>query len=262
MPSSPGWVESRKTSYWLRRCRVGRSPRLVGRPLIVAAGTIEIGDDFELRSLPIRSHLVAQKGSTLRIGNGVHIGAGAAVSCDIRIDIGDGTSIGAFGMIMDSDFHVAGNLGAIAEPKPIHIGAGARLGHRVIVLAGARIGEGATVHANSVISGVVRPFAVVAGNPARELSSAPAADDDSSDVRSALLSLIQRVLVLDAPPSLNDGPERIDAWDSLGSLRLIVAVEERFEITLTEDELKSTRSIADLAQRIESRTGAHSGTPS
>jgi acetyltransferase-like isoleucine patch superfamily enzyme/acyl carrier protein len=246
-----GWIEDARTRYWLRGCRIGRSPKLVGHPLIVAAGTIEIGDDFELRSVPIRSHLVAQPGSVLRIGNRVRIGAGAAVSCDVRVDIGDGVSVGSFGMIMDSDFHVAGNLGAIAEPRPVYIGAGARLGHRVIVLAGARIGEGATVHSNSVISGDVRPFAVVAGNPARPVSDGAASDADSGDISSGLLALIQSVLALDALPSIDDGPERIEAWDSLGSLRLIVAVEEHFNITLTEDELKSTRSIADLAKRIE-----------
>ncbi len=43
------------------------------------------------------------------------------------------------------------------------------IGHEALVLPGARIGAGAIVGARSAVSGEVRPYALVAGNPAREV---------------------------------------------------------------------------------------------
>jgi virginiamycin A acetyltransferase len=47
------------------------------------------------------------------------------------------------------------------------VGSDVWLGHGATVMAGARIGHGAIVAAESVVSGEVPPYAVVAGNPAR-----------------------------------------------------------------------------------------------
>lgn len=58
------------------------------------------------------------------------------------------------------------------------------LGHESLVLPGARIGAGAIIGARSVVSGEVRPYAVMAGNPAREVRRR--FDDDT----------IQRLLAL------------------------------------------------------------------
>jgi virginiamycin A acetyltransferase len=41
------------------------------------------------------------------------------------------------------------------------------IGHGVLILPGARIGSGAIIGAGAVVAGVVPPYAVVAGNPAR-----------------------------------------------------------------------------------------------
>ena len=43
------------------------------------------------------------------------------------------------------------------------------LGFESLVMPGVRIGDGAIVAARAVVAGEVRPYAVVAGNPAREL---------------------------------------------------------------------------------------------
>lgn len=43
------------------------------------------------------------------------------------------------------------------------------IGYGCLILSGSQIGDGAVIGANSVVSGTVEPFAVVAGNPAELL---------------------------------------------------------------------------------------------
>ncbi len=219
-----------------------------GRPLIVNRGTFVVGSDFELRSVPVQSHLVSSYGGRLRIGDRVRIAHGVGISCSGRIDIDDDVSIGAFCMLLDSDFHVAGASEIAPEPKPIHIGQGAKLGHRVIVLPGSKVGAGAVVLAGSVVSGEVPAHTVVSGNPARPpLASNDTGIDDPHDV---VPRLVRDVLGLERLPSADEGPDQISSWDSLGALRLIFALEERFSISLTEDEIKTARSIRDIVDRV------------
>ena len=186
----------------------------------------------------------------MRIGNRVRIGAGAAISSLGRIDIGDDVSMGDFVIIMDSDFHVADDVSANAIPRPVRIGNGVRLGHRVVVMPGSTIGAGAVVRAGSVVSGQVAADAVVEGNPARARFAGAESGDDgtaSADVP----RLVMQVLGLASMPDAHAGPEQISQWDSLGALRLIVAIEETFGIALAEDEMKGARSIRDLSRHVE-----------
>jgi acyl carrier protein len=59
------------------------------------------------------------------------------------------------------------------------------------------------------------------------------------------------VLGLPALPDLRTGPSEIAQWDSLGALRLIVAIEERLGVSLTDEDLKSVQSVGELARRVE-----------
>jgi virginiamycin A acetyltransferase len=51
------------------------------------------------------------------------------------------------------------------------------IGHGVLILPGARIGSGAIIGAGAVVAGVVPPYAVVAGNPARVIRMRFSADE-------------------------------------------------------------------------------------
>jgi acetyltransferase-like isoleucine patch superfamily enzyme len=233
----------------LRACtRLGQRPLLRGTPLVHNSGELVIGDDFRMIGTPVRSHLWVN--GRMRIGNRVRIGSGAAISALGSVEIADDVSMGDFVIVMDSDFHVADDFHANAVPRPVRIGDGARLGHRVVVLPGSRIGAKAVVVAGSVVSGEVAEGAVVEGNPARPLFHGQDADVEGPAV-AEVPRLVMQVLALPSLPDAGAGPEQIAQWDSLGALRLIVAIEETFGITLAEDQMKASRSIRDLAALVE-----------
>jgi acetyltransferase-like isoleucine patch superfamily enzyme len=231
----------------LRGCtRLGERPVVRGTPLVLNTGELVVGDDFSLSSRPVRSHFYVA--GRMRIGDRVRIGAGAAISALGSVDVEDDVSIGDYVIVMDSDFHVADDFHAAAVPRPVHIGRGARIGHRVVVLPGSRVGAGAVVKAGSVVSGEVADGAVVEGNPARSRSAPVEGADAPADA--AVPRLVMQVLGLRSVPGPDAGPEQIAQWDSLGALRLIVALEETFAITLAEDQVKSARSIRELTQHV------------
>lgn len=58
-----------------------------------------------------------------------------------------------------------------ADVKPIIVHDNVWIGSGCLILPGAEIGEGSIVAARSVVSGVVAPYTVVAGNPARRIGN-------------------------------------------------------------------------------------------
>jgi acetyltransferase-like isoleucine patch superfamily enzyme len=60
---------------------------------------------------------------------------------------------------------------------PITVGSDVWIGKNVLILSGVTVGSGAAIGANSVVTRDVRPYAIVAGNPARELRRRFADDD-------------------------------------------------------------------------------------
>jgi acetyltransferase-like isoleucine patch superfamily enzyme/acyl carrier protein len=246
------WLTQALARFWLRACdQVGVRPRIIGRPCVINSGRLLIGDDFELRSEPTQSHLIVSSGASLEIGQRVRVGSGAAISCQGRIEIGDDVSLGAFCMLMDSDFHVAGDSSREAAVKALRIERGARLGHRVIVLPGSRIGAFASVLPGSVVAGEVPEGATVEGNPAR-VNGAGEIDGAETNRERVIPRLVQHVLGVSRLPLLDEGPNEIGEWDSLGALRLILELETRFRITLTEDDIRSVRTVRDIIERVAS----------
>jgi chloramphenicol O-acetyltransferase type B len=51
----------------------------------------------------------------------------------------------------------------------VTIGNDVWIGHNVLILSGVTIGNGAVIGAGAVVTGDVRPYAIVIGNPAKEL---------------------------------------------------------------------------------------------
>lgn len=241
-------------AHWLDACdSVGGGAMLDGKPTIENRGRIEIGSGFHLISEPVASHLVTGPKATLHVDDDVGIAFGAAIASFDHIEIGSGTRIGPFVIIMDTDFHVAGDRAERHETSPVVIGHNVRIGARVTILRGAHIGDGAIVDAGSVVSGDVPCGAHVGGVPAiaKTASSAPGASAEAD-----VPLVVMRALSLASPPAPDQGPHDFPQWDSLGSLKLLLALEEAFGVPLREDEVAHVPDVSSLVALI-SRARAH-----
>jgi acetyltransferase-like isoleucine patch superfamily enzyme len=124
----------------------------------------------------------------LRIGHdtGVYIGSMFDVGPDGKVEVGDfstlvgpiistnGTvTIGSYAFIAH-EVIIADHFAAVPPDNQVFgpgsalvvVGDNTWIGARVVLLSGARIGEGSIVGAGSVVDFEVEPFSVVAGNPA------------------------------------------------------------------------------------------------
>lgn len=234
---------------------LGARPRVRGLPFVENLGAITIGDDLELHSGPVRSHLVTGPRGVLHIGNEVSIGAGAAIAAESHIEIGDGARLGPFAMLLDTDYHVAGDRTAPAPADPIVIGAHAWLGERVTVLRGAKIGRGAHIESGSVVSGTIPDGARAAGVPAQIIRPAEppaphATTTAPSDTFARIQHLAAEIFALPHLPAPTDGPATIPAWDSLGALRFLVSLEAELGIQLPPTALAGIHDLAGIRELV------------
>jgi acetyltransferase-like isoleucine patch superfamily enzyme len=136
--------------------------------------------------------------SRLRMGSGCTIQRGAIVHCGGKawcgyagyVNFGKGVAIGPYcvvygagGIELEDFVHLGPGVKLMSQsgrhdrnrlgPHPsyklesVRVGAGSWIGAGAVVLGGARIGRCVTVAPNSVVSGEVPDYAVVAGNPSR-----------------------------------------------------------------------------------------------
>jgi acyl carrier protein len=233
--------------------RVGKDARTAGAPYIKNRGTIEIGDAFFFSSEPIVSHIVVSRGARVSIGDRVVIGSGAAIACDAEVRIGNDVRIGRNVMILDTDFHDAASMDTPGTPVPVVIEDNARLDDGVVVLKGARIGKGAWIDESSVVSGVIPPGVFASGVPARaRRDKKTRGADDGRDVSERVRAVIAETFDLHKTLEPTDGPAEIVRWDSLGTLRLLLALEDEFDLHLPENALYAVTSVNGVIDVIES----------
>ena len=246
-----------RTRRALQRCdSVGRDVRVTGRLVVQNLGRIMIGDGVEVRSEPATSHFVTGPAGTLQIDAGVVLGHGLAVAAHDSITIGAGAIIGPFAMLMDTDFHEAGQHDAAGSTGAIRIGAGARLGARVTVLRGSTIGERAVVAAGSVVKGDVPNDAHVAGNPARLVSAAHGSALARDIGIDAVRDVVAYTFGLESPPPADATRDTIVQWDSLGMLNLLLSLEEAFDVSLSSEAMLRVTCVADLVPVLEASASA------
>jgi acetyltransferase-like isoleucine patch superfamily enzyme/acyl carrier protein len=232
----------------LRKCdRVGQGAQVRGVPRITNGGRIEIGERFRFSSQPVMSHFLVERGGLISIGDDVSIGHGTGIAARGSISIGDGARIGAFVLAMDTDYHVAGDTTALADVSQIRIGARARVGNSVTVLRGSVIGDDAFVLDGSVVSGIIPAGARVGGVPARVLGGGARVDSGES-VEKRVQRVARDCFRLAELPALEAGPAELEAWDSLGALSFLLALEEEFGFPLAEDLMRGVHSLFDASE--------------
>lgn len=65
--------------------------------------------------------------------------------------------------------------------------------------------------------------------------------------------LIRQTLMLSVDTQINDQttPQDIPAWDSLGHINIITAIEEEYDIEITPEQIVKLESVAHFKELIE-----------
>jgi acetyltransferase-like isoleucine patch superfamily enzyme len=165
---------------------------MVGRPLIsvahgshlVLAEGVALVSSLRANPLGCFQPCVLRtlaSGAVLRLERSVGL-SGAVICAGQRIEIGEGTIVGAGAMILDNDFHRPdGDCGWRNEyqsnARPILIGRGVFIGARAIVLKGVRVGDRAVIGAGAVVTQEVPARHLAVGNPARVIPPRTTSDN-------------------------------------------------------------------------------------
>jgi acetyltransferase-like isoleucine patch superfamily enzyme len=145
-------------------------------PQFDVRGRIILGKDCSFRSYRIKTVLTALQGGVLEIGNGVFINDGVAICATKRVVIGDFTKIADSASIADSPFHPVSPTIPV-KSEAVIIGRNVWLDGSCVVLPGVTIGDHAVVAHGAIVTKPVPPRSVVAGVPAKVLSTFECADD-------------------------------------------------------------------------------------
>ncbi len=246
--------QAARVRRWLRTCaQVGEQPRLAGKPSIfVEGGRLTIGDRFRLASTPVGSHLAVGPDGVFDIGDDVSIGCGAAMTAIERVSIGDGTRIGPFVIIMDTNFHGgAGDQSVQHDCKPVIIGRGCIIGSRVTITRGVTIGDGAEILAGSVVTSAIPPGACAAGGRARIIGRAGELASRWDSAAAALPDMLMASFNLKSPPDIDDTPLPADAWATARMPAVLQAFEERLGVAITAADVRETDTYAGLAEALQ-----------
>jgi virginiamycin A acetyltransferase len=151
-------------------------PRVCFLKAVVDAPNIEIGD-YTYYDDPVEPHRFAEKCVLYHfdfIGDRLVIGRFCAIAMGVRF-IMNGANHATSGL-STYPFQIFGNgwekgfdaaaMGEASRGDTI-VGSDVWIGMEALILPGTRIGDGAIVGAQAVVSGDVPPYAVVVGNPAK-----------------------------------------------------------------------------------------------
>ena len=162
---------------------------IIGKPIISMAycSKIIIGENVVLMSSSrhcLSSSLYSpckfktiSRSSIIEIGDNSSFN-GTSITCrSTKIFIGSRTMIGPNVTILDSPFHPIAPIEkrnyypSNEYDKPVYIGDDVWIGSQVIVLPGARIGNGSVIGAGSIVSGVIPENVLAIGSPAKVIRS-------------------------------------------------------------------------------------------
>lgn len=181
---------------WLlarRGVMIGAAVKFIGKPIVTMApgSVIEIGEgcvfcsQSEDTALGVNHPVILRTlapGARLFIGQYVRA-SGVTICARTSVRIEEHVCLGANVMIVDTDFHSLDPLvrqmpedEAHACCEPVIICADAFIGTGALVLKGVTVGRCAVVGAGAVVTRDVPDFAIVAGNPARQVGTAPQAE--------------------------------------------------------------------------------------
>ncbi|MEX2395994.1 MAG: acyltransferase, partial [Balneolales bacterium] len=124
---------------------------------------------MNINSSNVRTDLLTGIDGKIIIGNDVSINFGVSIVAENKVTLGNRIRIGPYTMIIDTDRHIQNDRFKWAKGEPVIIEDDVWLATRVMVLKGSLIGKGSMIASGSVVSGVIPPYVVAGGIPARVL---------------------------------------------------------------------------------------------
>lgn len=142
------------------------------RTMLWRAAGVRVGDRARVLG-PLHITCVGNWQQFLSIGNDTLITGPLRIDLAAEVRIGDRVRIGQDVLLLTNDHDIGETQQrcGVLVARPIHIGDGAWLASRCIVLPGVSIGAGAVVAAGAVVTRDVPPDTLVAGVPARVVRS-------------------------------------------------------------------------------------------
>jgi lipopolysaccharide O-acetyltransferase len=158
--------------------RAGRSPRLLGLLHMRIGRNLNAGDGLWLES--VVEYAGERFNPQLIIGENATLSDSVHIACLRSVTIGSGLLCGS-GVIITDHSHGAYRGDTQSDPAippaqrflfsagEVVIGSNVWLGDGVAVLAGAILGDGVIIGANSVVTGTIPPSTIAVGAPAKPI---------------------------------------------------------------------------------------------
>ncbi|WP_417473644.1 acyltransferase [Luteimonas mephitis] len=148
-------------------------------PWVQGSGELVVGNHVHVSgklSLHFAASFVASPrleiGDHSDLGHDIRFVVGREIRIGRHVQVAGGTTFrDSGGHPLDPARRQAGDAPDAEAVRPIVVHDNVWIGSGVLVMPGAEIGEGAIVSAQSVVSGKVAPYTVVAGNPARRIAT-------------------------------------------------------------------------------------------
>jgi maltose O-acetyltransferase len=131
---------------------------------------LTFGPGAVLRSIVAPIEIFVGPGGSMSVGQGTHLNSGGTYTAVSRIEIGERVEVAPYVSVYDTAFHALYERSKSPEPRPVIIEDDVWIGTKCTVLPGVRIGRGAVIMANSLVTRNVEPFTIVGGVPAEQVA--------------------------------------------------------------------------------------------
>jgi acetyltransferase-like isoleucine patch superfamily enzyme len=168
----------------------------IGATTFIDTPFLEIGDGSKINEQVFIGGLQFPD-SKLVIGRNCQIMQMSFINPSRSITIGDDSGIGGDCLLFGHNSWLSQLEGYKVDFEPIEIGKSVSLSWRVFVLPGVKIGDGAVIGANSLVSHAIPPRCLAIGYPARVVSKFPDFPKDlSGEEKAGLFENMIREMIL------------------------------------------------------------------
>jgi acyl carrier protein len=204
---------------------VGAGTRVFGWPQVASQGELTIGRRVVLVSTPAPITLLVAPGGSVVIGDGALIESGATVRARGRVVIGHRARLGV-GCILDDD----------GPGRDITVNDGAWVEDGVVLLGGTVVAAQKVVKRERTVTDLAGAGAT------RAEPTVEATGIVDRRVRTIVSRVVAAAGTIDVSTDLAD----IKGWDSLAALRVLVALEKEFGVSLPSDLLANHPTLQSI----------------